>query len=147
MALPAFGAGDPAPVMGATAPEELMPTPEPIRGAVVPAVEPASVEAVEAAEAVPAVSTSAVARAAFATAIDQREPVDSISSLGSDRDRVYYFTEFVGLSAHDSHDARSWVSPAPPHASNRMSCPHRLLRLLLRNRIFGRIRCRWRQSS
>jgi hypothetical protein len=81
MALPAFGAGDPAPVMGATAPEEVMPTPEPIRG-----------------EAVPAVSPSAVARATFATAIDQREPVDSISSLGSDRDRVYYFTEFVGLS-------------------------------------------------
>ena len=89
MALPAFGAGDPAPVMGATAPEEVMPTPEPIRGEVVPAVEPASVEAVEAAEAVPAVSPSAVARATFATAIDQREPVDSISSLGSDRDRVY----------------------------------------------------------
>ncbi len=98
MALPAFGAGDPAPVMGATAPEEVMPTPEPIRGEVVPAVEPASIEAVEAAEAVPSVSPSAVARATFATAIDQREPVDSISSLGSDRDRVYYFTEFVGLS-------------------------------------------------
>jgi hypothetical protein len=94
MAVPAFGGEDPVPVAEAAAPEEA-PTLEPARGEVAPAVEP---ELVEAVPALPAVPPGAVARGTFATAIDQREPVDSITSLGSDRDRVYYFNEFVGLS-------------------------------------------------
>ncbi len=38
-----------------------------------------------------------VARAAFTTAIDDREPVDEVSSLDTDTSRVYYFTEIKGL--------------------------------------------------
>ncbi len=40
---------------------------------------------------------------------------------------------------------RRAVSPARPRANRRSSYPHRFL--LLRIRIFGRIRCRWRRSS
>lgn len=100
MALPAFGAEDSVPgteaaAPAAGAPESTAPTPEPGRGEAAPAVEPERAEAVPARPPVPA---DAVARATFATAIDQREPVDSIDSLTSDRDRVYYFNEFDGIS-------------------------------------------------
>jgi hypothetical protein len=92
MALPAFGAEEPAP---ASAPEEATPTSDPTQGESTPAVEP---ELVEAVPALPPVPPGAVARGTFATAVDQREPVDSITSLGNDRNRVYYFNEFVGIS-------------------------------------------------
>lgn len=39
----------------------------------------------------------AIARAAFATAILDREPVDSIDRLANDRERVFFFTEVSGL--------------------------------------------------
>jgi len=45
-----------------------------------------------------AVAESAVVRGVFATAVVEREPVDAIESLGSDRDRIYYFNEFRGLA-------------------------------------------------
>ncbi len=38
-----------------------------------------------------------VARAAFATGMQEREPVDSIDSLTNDHSRVFFFTELVGL--------------------------------------------------
>jgi hypothetical protein len=81
--------------MEAATTEEVAPTLEPTRGEAAPAVEPEPVEAVPTRPSVPA---GAVARATFATAIDQLEPVDSITSLEADRGRVYYFNEFVGIS-------------------------------------------------
>ncbi len=38
-----------------------------------------------------------VARAAFATAVEEREPVNSIDSLTNDHSRVFFFTELVEL--------------------------------------------------
>ncbi len=38
-----------------------------------------------------------VARSAFTSAIDNREPVDEISQLDTDSSRVYFFTEIKGL--------------------------------------------------
>lgn len=38
-----------------------------------------------------------VARAAFTTAIDDREPIDEVSTLDTDASKVYYFTEIKGL--------------------------------------------------
>ena len=38
-----------------------------------------------------------VTRSGFTTAIDNREPVDAVSSLPDDSDKVYYFTEIRGL--------------------------------------------------
>lgn len=46
----------------------------------------------------PESEASAVARAAFTTGIAEREPVDEISKLTSDQDRIYFFTELVGLA-------------------------------------------------
>jgi hypothetical protein len=47
------------------------------------------------------VTSDALARRTFATAIEQREPVDSIDSLGNDHDRVFYFTELVGIEGRE----------------------------------------------
>jgi len=100
MAFPAFAADDAAPMTELAAPDEGAATPEATRAeaAPAPAAEP---EVVEAAPARPPVPADAVARGMFATAIDQREPVDSITALGSDRDRIYYFTELVGISGRE----------------------------------------------
>lgn len=49
----------------------------------------------------PPVPSAAVARSVFATDIDAREPVDRIDSLGNDHDRVFYFTEFVGVDGRE----------------------------------------------
>jgi hypothetical protein len=38
-------------------------------------------------------SPGSISRAAFTTAVVEREPQDSISELANDRDRVFYFTE------------------------------------------------------
>lgn len=38
-------------------------------------------------------SSGSIDRAAFTTAVVEREPQDSISELANDRDRVFYFTE------------------------------------------------------
>ncbi len=38
-----------------------------------------------------------VARSAFTSAIDNREPVDELTTLNTDTDKVYYFTELQGL--------------------------------------------------
>jgi hypothetical protein len=64
---------------------EAAPLAEPERGAPAPAPDR------------PPLSADAVARGTFATAIEAREPVDSIRSLENDRDRVYYFSELVGI--------------------------------------------------
>jgi hypothetical protein len=108
LALPAFAAEDSAPAMEATTPESMKattpeekvaPEPAPVatsaKDEAAPAVEP---EVAETEPALPAVSPDAVSRGTFATAVEAREPVDSITSLGSDRDRVYYFSELVGVS-------------------------------------------------
>lgn len=50
----------------------------------------------------PEVSSAAVARSQFAHDIVEREPVDAIDSVfyatGNDTDKIYYFTELVGLN-------------------------------------------------
>jgi hypothetical protein len=107
-AMPAFAAEDSVPVADAAAPEaaprpEAAPqegaqTSEPTQAEAAPAADP---ELVEPEPALAPLSADAVARATFATAIDQREPVDSITSLESDRSRVYYFTELVGISGRE----------------------------------------------
>jgi hypothetical protein len=94
LALPAFAAEDPAPATEVAAPDELAATLEPTTDEAAPAVEP---ELAAPAPTRPPLPAGAVARGTFATAIDQREPIDSVTSLGSDRDRVYYFNEFVGI--------------------------------------------------
>ena len=38
-----------------------------------------------------------VARSSFTTAIDSHEPTDEITSLTSDQNKIYYFTEIKGL--------------------------------------------------
>lgn len=45
----------------------------------------------------PAVSAAAVARAQFASAIQDREPVDKLDALTNDVERVFFFTELRGL--------------------------------------------------
>lgn len=42
--------------------------------------------------------TGSVARATFTTAVQDREPVDSISTLTNDGSKVYYFTEIHDMS-------------------------------------------------
>lgn len=54
----------------------------------------AAAEADVAAEAMPAGS---VARSAFTTAVQDHEPVDQLTSLANDNDKVYFFTELVDL--------------------------------------------------
>ena len=96
LALPAFAADDAVPAIEAATPEAVAPTAEPgptaDEGATATEPEVASAEPVR-----PPVPPDAVARRTFTTAVEQHEPVDSITSLESDRDRVYYFTEFVGV--------------------------------------------------
>lgn len=41
-----------------------------------------------------------VARSAITTAVQDREPIDSIKSLTADNDKVYYFTELKGMEGH-----------------------------------------------
>ena len=95
LALPAFAAEDPVPATEVAVPDEVAPTLEPATDEAAPEVEP---KLAVAAPTPPPVPPGAVARGTFATAIDHREPVDSVTSLGSDRNRVYYFNEFVGIS-------------------------------------------------
>jgi len=91
LALPAFAAEEHAPKVQAPTPDEVVSTAEPTSEEVDP-------ELAEVAPERPPVPAEAVARGTFATAVDQREPVDSITSLESDQSRVYYFTEFVGIN-------------------------------------------------
>jgi len=41
--------------------------------------------------------TGSVARSAFTTAVADREPVDSITKLGTDNNKIYYFTELKDM--------------------------------------------------
>lgn len=41
-----------------------------------------------------------VARAAFTTAIQDREPVDQIGQLSNDNTQIYFFTEIRGMEGH-----------------------------------------------
>ena len=45
----------------------------------------------------PAVSAANVARAQFTSAVQDREPVDSLDALTNDVERVFFFTELRGL--------------------------------------------------
>lgn len=67
--------------------DQVPPAPEPALAEIEPVLEP--------------LSADALARRTFATDVVQREPVDSISSLGNDHDRVYYFTELVGVEGRE----------------------------------------------
>ncbi len=51
------------------------------------------------APATPAISSTAgtIARSAFTTAVENREPVDSINKLGADTSKIYYFTELKDM--------------------------------------------------
>ena len=81
VAFPALGADEAAPEQAATPLEPALEEPAPVAKQV-------------------EMPAGAVARGMFATAITDREPDDSIASLGSDHTRVYYFNEFVGLGGH-----------------------------------------------
>ena len=94
MTLPGVAAAETGPAKEPTAPQGVPATLEPTEAEAPPAAEP---EVAESEPARPPVPASAVARGTFTTAIDQREPVDRIDSLGNDHDRVFYFTEFVGV--------------------------------------------------
>lgn len=61
-----------------------------------PAEPAAAAPAATAAPATPAASGT-VARAQFTSAITDREPADSVTSLGNDQTRIYYFTELKGF--------------------------------------------------
>lgn len=52
----------------------------------------------ENATAQPAIENGRVARAVFTSQIVDREPVDSLSELGNDSDRIYFFTDLRGLA-------------------------------------------------
>ncbi|MBN1379669.1 MAG: DUF2914 domain-containing protein [Gammaproteobacteria bacterium] len=54
-----------------------------------------------AAESAP-MATGSVARAAFATDIQDHEPVDQISSLTNDTSKVYFFTELTDLQGQQA---------------------------------------------
>ncbi len=41
-----------------------------------------------------------VARSAFTTAVEDREPVDQVGQLGNDNSIIYFFTEIKGMSGH-----------------------------------------------
>ena len=43
------------------------------------------------------VSADSLTRETFTTLVEQREPVDTITSLTNDHDQVFYFTELVGI--------------------------------------------------
>lgn len=64
---------------------------------------PAAATGVEPAEqsvapaAAPAASQGTVARAAVTRAIENREPVDEVSDVTTDTERLYYFTELRGM--------------------------------------------------
>jgi hypothetical protein len=101
MALPAFGAEDAVP---APTPEAVTPTSSttqaesPTRDESTRAVDS---EAVDEAPSLAPLSADAVARGTFTTAVESREPVDSITALGSNQERVFYFTELVGIGGRE----------------------------------------------
>lgn len=41
-----------------------------------------------------------VARSAFTTAVENREPVDEVGQLGNDTGKIYFFTEIRGMNGH-----------------------------------------------
>jgi hypothetical protein len=43
-------------------------------------------------------ATGEVKRAQFTTAVTEREPVDELTTLAGPAERVFFFTEFVGMS-------------------------------------------------
>jgi len=43
-------------------------------------------------------TTGTIARSTFTTAVENREPVDSISKMGTDKNKIYYFTELKDMS-------------------------------------------------
>ncbi len=65
----------------------------------VPAKEPATGATAESATAPKQPARSGrVARSAFTSAIQGREPVDDLTSLGTDHNRIYFFTEIRDMS-------------------------------------------------
>jgi hypothetical protein len=41
-----------------------------------------------------------IARATFTTAIEGREPVDTVTELSNDKTSIYFFTEITGMNGH-----------------------------------------------
>ena len=46
----------------------------------------------------PAAPKGSVARAVFTLGINDREPIDAVSTVGNDANRIYYFTELKGMA-------------------------------------------------
>lgn len=95
--VPAYAAAEEAP---ASMPSET-PATTPAQPAE-PAMPASTTEAPAAAEtpALPAAPNDAVARAVFTSAIQDREPVDTVHTLSADHDKVFFFTELHGLAGH-----------------------------------------------
>ena len=49
------------------------------------------------AAAAPAMAKQQVARAVFTSGVKNREPVDTITTLSNDKDKIYFFTDLRGL--------------------------------------------------
>lgn len=47
-----------------------------------------------------AANTGTVARAAFTSSVDNREPADKLSSMTNDKGEIMYFTELRGMAGH-----------------------------------------------
>lgn len=62
--------------------------------------EPAAAQAESEPEPVPAPMGGEVARSAFTSGIENREPVDRLLSLGPEQVQIYYFTELRDLGGH-----------------------------------------------
>jgi len=65
-----------------------------------PAEMSAPAPAAASAPATSAAPAGTVARAQFTSAIHDHEPADSITTLGNDQTRIYYFTELKGFEGH-----------------------------------------------
>jgi len=48
----------------------------------------------------PPAQSGEVARAVFTTGIKDREPVDQVTTLSTDKDKIYFFTEIRNMSGH-----------------------------------------------
>lgn len=53
-------------------------------------------------------TAGSVARSSFATAVENREPVDTINTLANENQKIYYFTEIQGMSGKTVKHRWEW---------------------------------------
>jgi len=75
----------------------------------------------------PASTSTNVKRAQFCTAVQEREPVDELTTLAAPAERVFFFTELVGLAGKTvthkwSLDGQSMSELAIPVGGDRWRC-------------------------